>query len=126
MMAVVVIFLFVIPVFCAEIDGQWTGVVNDQYGKKLEFRYRFRAEGSALIGLIESRLGTSLISEGKIDGNIIEFKLPGKDYVIINNGTLSGDEIHLMEIIGTEKIEVILKRVKELFINNIYIIGLIA
>ena len=106
-------FLFsTIPLICAEIDGQWTGVVNDQNGKKLEFRYRFRAEGGALIGLIESRLGTSQISEGKIDGNNIEFKLPGKDYVIINNGILSGDEIHLTEIIGTEKIEVILKRVK--------------
>ena len=111
-LTVVIMILLAIPVICAEIDGQWIGVVDDQYGKKLEFKYRFKAEGSTLIGLIESRLGSSLISEGKIDGNNIEFKLYGKDYVIINNGTLSGDEIHLMETIGTETIKVVLKRVK--------------
>ena len=57
-MAAVMVLLIAIPVICAEIDGQWVGVVNDQNGKELEFRYRFRAEGTTLIGLIESRLGT--------------------------------------------------------------------
>lgn len=73
--AIIVVVLLSIPVICAEIDGQWVGVMDGPDGKKLEFRYRFRAEGGTLIGLIESRLGTSQISEGKIDGNNIEFKL---------------------------------------------------
>ena len=112
-MTVVVMCLFAIPVICAEIDGQWTGVVDGMDGKKLELNYRFKAEGETLVGLIESRLGGGPISEGKIDGKNIEFKLnAGEDIVIINNGTLSGDEIHITQTIGQEKIKVVLKRVK--------------
>jgi len=112
-MAIVVMVLFIAtPVVCAKIDGQWVGAANDQDGKKLEFRYRFKAEGNTLIGLIESQLGTGPITEGKIDGNNIEFKVPGRGYTIINTGTLSGDEIHLTGTIGTEKQKVVLKRVK--------------
>jgi len=112
-MMIVVMFLFVIPVICTEIDGQWVGEVDGIDGKKLELNYRFRAEGTILIGLIESRLGGGPISEGKIDGKNIEFKLnAGEDIVIINNGTISGDEINITQTIGEEKIKVVLKRVK--------------
>ena len=109
----VVMLLIAMPVFSADIDGQWTGFVNGMDGKKLELKYRFKAEGTNLIGLIESRLGSGPISEGKIDGKNIEFKLnAGKDIVIVNKGTLSGDEIKLTETIGEQKINVVLKRVK--------------
>ena len=97
----------------SEIDGQWVGVVDGIDGKPLELTYRFKAEGERLIGLIESRLGGGPISEGKIDEKDIEFKLnAGEGLVIINNGTLSGDEIYITQTIGEEKIKVVLKRVK--------------
>jgi len=97
----------------SEIDGQWVGTVDGLDGKPLELTYRFKAEGERLIGLIESRLGGGQISDGKIDGNNIEFRLDaGEDVVILNTGTLSGDEIQLTETIGTEIIKVVLKRVK--------------
>jgi len=110
--AVIVMFLFVIPVVCAEIDGQWTGVMDGPDGKTLEFRYRFRAEGNTLIGLIESRLGTTQITEGKIDGSNFKFKLRTQEFTVISTGTVSGDEIYLTGTTGTEKTTVILKRVK--------------
>ena len=110
--AVIMVLFITIQVFCAEIDGQWVGVANDKNGKKMEFRYRFKAEGNTLIGLIESQLGSGPITEGKIDGNAIEFIVPGNGYAIINTGTLSGDEIHLTGTIGTEKQKAILKRIK--------------
>jgi len=56
-LTVAVLFLLALPVFCAEIDGQWIGVKNGPDGKKMELRYRFRANGNTLIGLIETRLG---------------------------------------------------------------------
>ena len=113
MIAVVAMFLFAIPVICAEIDGIWVGVVDGMDGKKLELKYRFKAEDKTLIGLIESRLGGGLISDGKIDGKNIEFKLnAGKNIVIMNTGTLSGDEIYLTETIGLKKTKVVLKRFK--------------
>jgi len=64
-------FLLVIPTICAEIDGQWIGVKDGPDGKKMELRYRFKAEGGTLIGLLESRLGGGTISGGRIDGNAI-------------------------------------------------------
>ena len=94
------------------IDGQWTGFVDGMDGKPLELKYRFRAEGTRLIGLIESQLGGGQISDGKIAGNNIEFKLITSEFTILNNGTLSGDEIQLTETVGEEKIKVVLKRVK--------------
>ena len=113
MMMVVVIILSTIPAICAEIDGQWVGVVDGMDGKPLELKYRFSAEGTRLIGLIESRLGGGQISEGKINGKNIEFKLnAGEGIVIMNNGTLSGDEIQLTETIGETKLKVVLKRVQ--------------
>jgi len=100
--------------FSSEIDGLWTGVVDGLDGEKLELNYRFKAEGTRLIGLIESRLGGGPISEGKIDGENIEFKLhAGEDLIIINHGTLYGDEFHITQTIGEEKIKVILERVKK-------------
>ena len=96
----------------SEIDGQWFGFVDGMDGKPLELKYRFRAEGTRLIGLIESQLGGGQISDGKIDGNNIEFKLITSEFTILNNGTLSGDEIQLTETVGEEKIKVVLKRVK--------------
>ena len=110
----VVMFMFVvIPVFSHEIDGQWVGVVDGIDGKPLELNYRFRAEGEILIGTIESRLGGGPITDGKIDGNNIEFRLDaGDDIIIMNKGTLSGDEIHITQTIGTEIIKVVFRRVK--------------
>lgn len=94
------------------INGQWIGVVDGMDGKPLELNYRFRAEGTRLIGLIESQLGGGPITNGKIDGNNIEFTLNAGEFIIINKGTLSGDEIHLTETIGDGEIKVVLKRVK--------------
>jgi len=108
-----IMFLFIaIPVMCAEIDGQWVGAINRADGSKLEMRYRFKAEGNTLIGLLETRLGGGQISGGKIDGNAIEFKIIANGLNIINNGTLTGDEIHLTETNGTQKTKFVLKRVK--------------
>jgi len=111
-MAVVVMCLLAIPAVCAEIDGIWTGVIDGVDGKKLELNYRFKAEDKTLIGLIESRLGGGQISEGKIDGNDIEFKLNTGNFTIMNNGTLSGDEIQMTQTIGEGKIKFVLKRFK--------------
>ena len=95
----------------SEIDGEWVGVLDGIDGNKLELTYRFFAEGTRLGG--QSNRGVGTISEGKFDGKNIEFKLnDGEGVVILNNGTLSGDEIQLTETIGEEKVEVILKRTK--------------
>ena len=78
------VFFLAIPVLCAEIDGQWIGAMIGPDGKKLEFKYRLRVEGDVLIGLLESRFGVSVISEGKINGNKFEFTLQTGDVTVIS------------------------------------------
>ena len=110
----VVMFPFIaISVFCAEVDGEWFGIKDGPDGETLAMRYRFKAEGNTLIGLIATRLGGGPISEGKIDGNSIEFKLVTPELTLMNNGKISGDELHLIETDGKIINEVILKRVDE-------------
>jgi len=96
----------------SEIVGEWIGVVDGMDGKPLELKYRFREEGTRLIGLIESQLGGGPISDGKIDGNNIEFSLNTGEFIILNNGTLSGDEIQITQTVSEEKTKYVLKRVK--------------
>lgn len=122
MAAMVVMFLFAIQaiydvdaalcqpsVEANDIDGEWVGVVDGLDGKKLEVKYRFKAVKTQLLGVIESRLGKGQISEGKIDGKDIEFKLNTGEFIILNEGTLSGDEIHITQTVGGEKIKYVLK-----------------
>jgi len=95
------------------IDGQWTGAVDGMDGQPLGLSYRFRAEDTRLIGIIESKLGGGPISDGKIDGNNIEFWLnAGEGIIILNKGTLSGDEIHMTQTVGEVEMKYVLKRVK--------------
>jgi len=92
-----------------EIDGKWIGVVDGMDGQNLELTYRFKAEGNTLAGGIESRLGGGPISEGRIKGKSIEFKLNTGEFIILNKGTVSGDEIHVTQTVGKEKVEYVLK-----------------
>jgi len=61
---------------------------------------------------VESRLGNGLISEGNIDGKAIEFKFVAGGLAIVYDGTVSGDEIHMTETLGTQKTTFVLKRIK--------------
>jgi len=106
----VFVFFLALPAICAEIEGKWVGEVDGTDGKPLELTYTFLVRGDNLLGVIESRLGRGAISEGKVNGKNIEFKLNTGEFIIINNGTLSGDEIHMTQTTGEEKIKYILKR----------------
>ena len=107
-----VMLVFVVPAICHDIDGRWTGIVEGTDGNKLEITYTFATLREMLVGKIESRLGSGNITSGKISGNSFEFVINTGEITILNNGTVSGDEIQLTETINGEKIKVTLKRVK--------------
>ena len=94
----------------SEIDGQWISTVDGADGKELKLTYIFKADGTELFGTIDSRLGGGAISDGKIDGKNITFKLDAGAFTIINDGVLSDDEIQLTQTIGKQKINIVLKR----------------
>lgn len=63
------------PVFAADIDGKWTGTI-DTPGGAMELNYTFKAEGAKLTGFTTGPDGTRIdITDGKIDGNKVSFKL---------------------------------------------------
>ena len=107
---IAVMFLIVSPVICSEVNGTWIGTIDGIDSEKLEVTYGFKADGKTLTGFIKSSLGGRSISDGKIDGNNIEFRLNAGEVTIMNNGTISGNEIHMTQTVGTEKTKYVLKR----------------
>jgi len=106
------VLLLAMPVLAADIDGKWTATVDGMDGNKMELTYLFKAEGNRLTGKVTSPMGDMNISEGKIDGNSIEFTASSDQFSVTNKGTISGDEIKLSsEVMGTA-MSVVLKRVK--------------
>ena len=64
------------PAFAADIDGKWTGTVQGPTGDTPE-AFNFKAYGNKLAGSTPSPLGGPdvAITEGKIDGKNITFKI---------------------------------------------------
>jgi hypothetical protein len=110
--AVLLLFLLAIPVIAAEIDGKWTATVDGMDGNKMELTYNFKADGTKLTGSVTSPMGEMQITEGKIEGNAVEFTVGNEQFSVSSKGTLSGDEIKLTtEMMGNTTTSV-LKRVK--------------
>jgi len=110
--AVLLLFLLAIPVIAAEIDGKWTATVDGMDGGKVELIYNFKADGTKLTGSVTGPLGEMKITEGKIEGNAVQFTVGDEQFSMSSKGTLSGDEIKLTtEMMGNPSTSV-LKRVK--------------
>jgi opacity protein-like surface antigen len=64
------------PAFAADVDGKWTGTVPGPAGDT-PVSFTFKADGTKLTGSTPSPVGGPdvAISEGKIDGKNITFKL---------------------------------------------------
>ena len=117
---VILMFLFIsIPAVCAEIDGEWTGILDGPDGKKIEVSFFFKADGNTFLASMKSELWFIALTEGKIDGKNIEFKFdpdywprsqPSTVSTIIYHGTISGDEIHMTQTSEKEKTNYVLKR----------------
>jgi hypothetical protein len=110
--AVLLLLLLSIPVIAADIDGKWTATIDGMDGNKMELTYNFKADGTKLTGSVTSPMGEMQITEGKIEGNAVQFTVGNEQFSVTSKGTLSGDEIKLTtEIMGNTSTSV-LKRVK--------------
>jgi hypothetical protein len=82
------------------IAGRWNASVNTAQGP-FALAFEFAAEGADLTGRMSNDfLGTTPISDGKIEGNKLSFKMaletaPGAIMAISFAGELNGDELSL-------------------------------
>jgi hypothetical protein len=85
--------------FAADIDGKWTGQIQGRNGPQTQ-TLMLKADGNSLTGSVEGgRGGPVQITDGKIDGGNVSFKVVREfqDNKITQEfkGTLSGGELKL-------------------------------
>ncbi len=110
--AVLLLLLLALPVFAADIDGKWKTTVDGMDGQKMELTYTFKADGTKLTGGVTTPMGEMPITEGKIEGNALQFTVGNEQFSIASKGTLSGDEIKLTSDVMGQTSSSVLKRVK--------------
>lgn len=99
-----IVFLSVCFVFAAwaqawaaDVTGKWTAQVPGRGGQTRETTFNFKAEGDTLTGTVSGMQGDNPISEGKISGEEISFKVKlnfqGNEFISVYKGKVAGDEI---------------------------------
>ena len=79
----------------ADVTGTWTGEMGGGNGG-FQLSFTLKQDGAKLTGSVQGAQGDPIaISDGKIDGNRISFKVSFKGTTISHEGTVSGDEIKL-------------------------------
>lgn len=85
-------------VMAADVSGKWTAQVPGRQGNAQERTFMFKVDGSNLTGTMAGgRGGDTAISEGKVSGDTITFKVTrergGNTITEMYTGTVSGDQI---------------------------------
>ena len=82
----------------ADITGTWTAESTAPDGSTFQLAFTFKQDGAALTGTVQGPQGDAIaISDGKVDGNKLSFKVSFNGMTISHDGTVSdsGDEIKL-------------------------------
>jgi ferric enterobactin receptor len=94
----VILGLFVMAAYAADVTGTWTAQVPGRQGNTQEATFKLKADGSTLTGAVVTPRGERPIEDGKVDGDMISFKqtmeFNGNKVVLIYKGHVSGTEIH--------------------------------
>lgn len=90
--------LAVAAIWAADVTGRWTADMQTRNGNTMTMTMNLKADGDRLTGTVSGRQGDIDISDGKIDGNKITFKVVrefnGNQMTQKYKGTLDGDTIH--------------------------------
>ncbi len=102
----------------ADVTGSWTAESTMPDGSSFQLSFTFKQDGAALTGTIEGPQGDAIaITDGKVDGNKISFKVSFNGMTITHDGAISesGDEIKLTSKSDSTDfpgMDITLKRVK--------------
>jgi len=84
--------------FAADVTGKWTAEMQGRGGNTMTVTMNLKADGNNLTGTVSGRNGDTDISDGKVDGDNISFKVVrefnGNKVTQNYKGKLNGDTIH--------------------------------
>lgn len=100
MRLVVAMLSLVLAAMGADVSGTWKGSVPGRDGNTREISFQFKADGGKLTGSMLGPMGNEVdISEGKVDGQDLSFKvvleLNGSAVSLNYTGKLDGDDLKL-------------------------------
>ncbi len=81
-----------------DVTGSWVAESTMPDGSAFQLTFNFKQNGAALTGSVEGPQGDAIaITDGKVDGNKISFKVSFNGMTISHDGAISesGDEIKL-------------------------------
>jgi hypothetical protein len=110
--------LFVAPaIHAADVTGAWSGELNTPDGNTMSLTFNFKQDGTKLTGNVESPMGPTDISNGKIDGDKFTFDISFNGMTIHHECTIvSDDEIKITSKSDSgdfPPMELTVKRVKQ-------------
>jgi hypothetical protein len=85
-----ILFCFIV----ADINGKWTGYI-DYNGNDVPLAFNFKAEDGKLTGTAETPLGLSDIKDGKIDKDVMTFKVDINGQLATHTATVFTDSINM-------------------------------
>lgn len=103
------ILLLTLSVFGADVTGKWKAAMQGPDGN-MELTFNLKQDGAKLTGTVESPMGEMPVSEGKVEGDAIEFTVATDQFKVVHKGTVSGDEMKLKVDIGERQMEMTAKR----------------
>ena len=84
--------------FAADVTGKWTAEMQGRGGNTMTVTMNLKADGNNLTGTVSGRNGDTDISDGKVDGDNVSFKVVrefnGNKVTQNYKGKLNGDTIH--------------------------------
>jgi hypothetical protein len=94
LLAFVMILGLAARVWASDVTGKWVGSVETPNGA-LELTYELKAEGDALSGTVASAMGSLPITDGKVSGDTITYKVTIENSTITHEAKINeaGDEI---------------------------------
>ncbi len=97
--------------FAADAGGKWKANFESPNGS-MQLTFDFKVDGAKLTGTVSSDMGEMQISEGKVDGDKIEFTVATDQFSVKHKGTIAGDEMKLKVEIGDNAFDMTAKRAK--------------
>jgi hypothetical protein len=96
--------------FAADVTGVWKASMQGPDGQSMELTFNLKADGAKLTGTVTTPMGEMPISEGKIDGDKIEFTVETDQFKVVHKGTVTGDTMKLTVDMGGQTMEMTAKR----------------
>src|SRR6266496_3659752 len=97
--ATMVAGLMTVAAFAADVSGKWTGEIPGRGGQTRPVALTLKADGGTLTGTMGGGQMEAPISDGKVDGDNVSFKvvreINGNSMTMTYKGMVSGDDLKL-------------------------------